>query len=847
MTWLVAPQNDYRAEGGDPPPDTATVVIPVFNRVGLLRRTIAGLVAQTVPVTAVVVDDGSDEDVAAALRAFGGRLDLRLLRQHHDGYGAGRARNLGTAAADTDVVIFVDADCVPAPDLAARHLRHHRFENVAVIGSRRHVTAADIDPEDIAGRSANLEDHVVDDGSRDFRTVLGRRTTRLTSGTEAYRAFVSSNVSVRRGLFLQAGGFSEDFTRWGGEDTELGWRLSEAGGFFVPADDAIVFHQVDLDGPEGWRRADRTENDGLIVSKIPHRFYRRRGGVVIHQVPKVSFVAWPVPDDLQTLADEVLSSTLRDVELVLVGDPDRFEPFTGSVSGDPRVRFAPTAGGDPLADGIRSARGELIISLHGGVAPDRRMAARVAKRMDDRPRISTLTVGYRVFGGEGREEEWQDHLRSDDPRLIDDAWRLASPLVSVGRRRDWNRVLAVTDSAAGWATMRGWDIADHLPQPLAWIPAPTPTERPHRFRVGNQDRDSVRALLRKRRPVAAAKQSLALVRRRPPPRPRPIRSPATRPGPVELRYVGWTGRDNLGDEAMLRACRRLMPWAEISTSGDAIDGLVLGGGTLINRSTYLRWLRERDSPRVERFVFGTGVASPEFWGITEDTDEWLDYLSSCLYVGVRGPASVETLREWGYRGVVEQVGDPALALEAPKVDPVDGHVVVAPAWTRGELWGGADEQVYATLAEAVSQWVERGRSVTLLSCHPDDDRPCVEIMRRAGYPDLPHHFGYLDIDRALQLLASADVVVAERLHAAVLAAACGRPFVAIEYRPKLADFARSVEAARWLIRSDHLGLEGLEAAVETAHEQLVAVGAHVEEYRSRLGKAAASIGEGFGS
>nr|MBO2500413.1 hypothetical protein [Acidimicrobiia bacterium] len=327
-------------------------------------------------------------------------------------------------------------------------------------------------------------------------------------------------------------------------------------------------------------------------------------------------------------------------------------------------------------------------------------------------------------------------------------------------------------------------------------------------------------------------------------------SPPTRPEPEaedrrpHARYVGWIGYDNLGDEAMLEAARRLLPWADVEVSGNPRDLLILGGGTLINRSTYLGWLTERDSPRVERAVLGTGVASPAYWGVTEPVDGWMRWLSSCCYVGVRGPRSEATLREWGYDGQLEVSGDPALLLERPAgTQRREGLVVVSPAWTNGELWGGSDDAVMAVLAKSVEQWLAEGRDVAFLSCNPDDDRPIFETMRAAGRPDLPYSAGYRDLDAALRLLAEADLVVGERLHAVVLAAAVGTPFVALEYRPKLADFAASVGADDVVVRTDQVSVERIGAAAERARQLVPTVAQHVEEYRRRLRAAGEVIRE----
>src|SRR5680860_115273 len=95
-----------------------------------------------------------------------------------------------------------------------------------------------------------------------------------------------------------------------------------------------------------------------------------------------------------------------------------------------------------------------------------------------------------------------------------------------------------------------------------------------------------------------------------------------------------------------------------------------------------------------------------------------------------------------------------------------------------------------------------------MASHPDDDGPIIQIGRHAGHSDLPYLAAYDDLEAALSLMASADLVVAARLHAAVLAAAASTPFVALEYRPKVMDFARSVGFEDLTLRTDQM--DGLE-------------------------------------
>lgn len=107
------------------PPDLAVgVVIPVWNRAGLVVRCLESIRAQTcAPQSVVVVDDGSTDGTAdsvdAWIREHGGALGAVLLRQPNG--GAAAARNAGLAAiGDVPLVAFLDSDDCWPPDFLER-------------------------------------------------------------------------------------------------------------------------------------------------------------------------------------------------------------------------------------------------------------------------------------------------------------------------------------------------------------------------------------------------------------------------------------------------------------------------------------------------------------------------------------------------------------------------------------------------------------------------------------------------------------------------------------------------------------------------------------------------------
>ncbi len=84
-----------------------SVVIPVFNRAGLIAEAIQSVVAQTYrDYELIVVDDGSSDGSGKAARAAA--PEVRLVTQQHA--GPGPARNLGLQHAGGIYVVFLDSD-----------------------------------------------------------------------------------------------------------------------------------------------------------------------------------------------------------------------------------------------------------------------------------------------------------------------------------------------------------------------------------------------------------------------------------------------------------------------------------------------------------------------------------------------------------------------------------------------------------------------------------------------------------------------------------------------------------------------------------------------------------------
>ncbi|MGI9155920.1 MAG: glycosyltransferase [Marmoricola sp.] len=217
-----------------------SVVVPTYQRRDLVTRVVEALSEQSEPpLEVLVVVDGSTDGSAAALRALTTPFPLHVLEQANA--GASRARNRGAAEAKGNLLLFLDDDMLAAPDLLQRLGMAHAGGASAVLG---HIpVAADATTSFLARGLADWAD---------------RRRLRLleTGGTLTAGDLLTGQLSVRREVFESLGGFDEQFTKdgaFGGEDTDFGRRLFDAGHRVVFAPDAIA-HQWYTVTPDAYLR-----------------------------------------------------------------------------------------------------------------------------------------------------------------------------------------------------------------------------------------------------------------------------------------------------------------------------------------------------------------------------------------------------------------------------------------------------------------------------------------------------------------------------------------------------------------------------------------------------------------
>jgi GT2 family glycosyltransferase len=215
-----------------------SIVIPTVGRSGALGAVIQGLARQSLPLAGaevLVVVDANGEEVPPPA---GGATPsaLKLLRAERP--GASAARNLGWRTATAPLILFLDDDIVPSPQLVAEHLGWHTAQpevEVGVLGLVRWSPRVKVTP---------------------FMRWLERGIQfdydRITGTSVGWQLFYSCNVSVKREMLERVGGFDEERFPFGYEDMDLARRMSDHG-FRLLFNPAAVGEHLKTETLESWR------------------------------------------------------------------------------------------------------------------------------------------------------------------------------------------------------------------------------------------------------------------------------------------------------------------------------------------------------------------------------------------------------------------------------------------------------------------------------------------------------------------------------------------------------------------------------------------------------------------
>jgi mycofactocin glycosyltransferase len=246
------------------PRGLVTVVIPVWDRARELARCLEAL-GEGVAVT--IVDDGSQRE-GEAIAALAARHGARLIRRPRCG-GPAAARNAALDQVESEIVAFLDSDCVPSREWLGSLVGHFADPAVGAVAPRVRAVGACAPPRvrSVAGGAPWAPSEPVEAGAPRApsgpiaggapprrrgaiaRYLAARSPLDMGARPAAVRpgaavAYVPSAALLVRRSALGAG-FDESLRY--GEDVDLVWRLHDAG-WSVRYDPAVT---VEHDEPRG--------------------------------------------------------------------------------------------------------------------------------------------------------------------------------------------------------------------------------------------------------------------------------------------------------------------------------------------------------------------------------------------------------------------------------------------------------------------------------------------------------------------------------------------------------------------------------------------------------------------
>ena len=178
-----------------------TIVIPTYNRQEIAVETVRRLLPLGVPIVVIDQTAAAYEPLAA--------LPIRLIRLPRPSIP--HAMNVGVEAAESEAVLFLDDDILPAAGLTDAHAAAHARDGVWAVAGQ--VLEPGQEPQRIVQPEDDLQFR--------FNADEGRPVTNVMAG----------NLSVKRARFLELGGFDENFVGAAYRfETDFAKRVAAAGG-----------------------------------------------------------------------------------------------------------------------------------------------------------------------------------------------------------------------------------------------------------------------------------------------------------------------------------------------------------------------------------------------------------------------------------------------------------------------------------------------------------------------------------------------------------------------------------------------------------------------------------------
>lgn len=314
-----------------------------------------------------------------------------------------------------------------------------------------------------------------------------------------------------------------------------------------------------------------------------------------------------------------------------------------------------------------------------------------------------------------------------------------------------------------------------------------------------------------------------------------------------VSLIGWNGKRNLGDDAMTAviinyisqesrnsACFHLLAdqsflayYTEVETCiqgfqnynrfqkipyirrwlnpllfdkrlANSAPTLLIGGGSIFHSvarsQRLLKTILTTRSAHNKTFIGAIGVSLGPFKNDRE-TLACKKVLQQLDFIALRDQRSWKLFQSLDVQIPAVRAMDIALLLPELQPNQTRGHLKSASSIGIALRQGQTPAQLIDALAISLNEMLEKKKDLTieLLNFSDVDEPASAKLAERLRHPERIKHMPYSDRPSDMyERISNCSIVLASRLHAAVLSYAVETPFAVLAYHPKCTDFSQEV-------------------------------------------------------
>jgi len=191
---------------------TIDIVVPCYNVERAINRTLKSLIAQNYPKDqyhCYFVNDASMDKTASILNSYSEYSEITIIT-HEENKGRAITRNVGIKQSSAEFICFLDGDMEVQTDWLQSLLLYFKSPDIiAVMGDN-------VMPQNI--KPTLVENYY-------FSRLRGARQLKGADFVPR-RLMLFGNVMMRKNIFTDVGEYDESFLHYGGEDTDLAFRIA---------------------------------------------------------------------------------------------------------------------------------------------------------------------------------------------------------------------------------------------------------------------------------------------------------------------------------------------------------------------------------------------------------------------------------------------------------------------------------------------------------------------------------------------------------------------------------------------------------------------------------------------